>query len=66
MIFESKMLSKDMSKFIRFVLLGLVVSIASMASTSNSWAGCGSCEKEGCGSSCGEKDSKKKDSDKKE
>ena len=50
-----------MSKFTRFVLLGLVVSIASVASSS--YACCGTCGKE---SSCGEKDSKKKDSDKKE
>ena len=55
-----------MSKLIRFILLGLVVSIASVASTSTSWAGCGNCEKEGCGSGCSDKDSKKKDSDKKE
>ena len=50
-----------MSKLIRFILLGLVVSIASVASTS--YACCGTCGKE---SSCGDKDSKKKDSDQKE
>ena len=61
MIFESKRLNKSMFKFIRFVLLGLVVSIASMASSS--YACCGTCGKE---SSCGNKDNKKKDSDQKE
>ena len=50
-----------MFKSTRFVLLGLVVSIASMASSS--YACCGTCGKE---SSCGNKDNKKKDSDQKE
>ncbi len=51
-----------MNKLIRLILMGLVFSIASVKSTSISFAKSGSF---GMGDSCGDKDDKSKDGDKK-